>query len=342
MAFIDRILQEPAYGWTTPQGQLSVPSNKQLWSELWNRVNIFKSRKNWVSFIGWFWVICMLPFLFMVIFYYFQWYTVPLVALYSVVVMSVHGTIWYHRYSTHHAFEFSNPIWRFITQNLVIKVIPEEAYVVSHHVHHSLSDQPGDPYNATAGILYCFLADTNHQGIAKNMNEEDYKRTAGFLKHTGIVMNNYKQYQFWGSVANPWYTLGLWILNWSFWYTVFYFIGGHGLACTMFTGAMIWVVGVRVFNYTGHGNGEVRHVDGIDYDRSNLAINQSRPGWFAGEWHNNHHLFPLSARSGFLPYQLDLAWCYIYALYKIGGVSSFYDNKNDFYEKYVNVSKVKN
>jgi stearoyl-CoA desaturase (delta-9 desaturase) len=250
--------------------------------------------------------------------------------------MSTHATIWYHRYSTHRAFEFSHPIFRFITQNLVVKVIPEEIYVVSHHVHHTRSDQPGDPYNPKGGLLYCMLADTNHQGINKNLDEKGYSRLASFLKHTGVKINTYTQYQRWGSVAHPAYILGLWLLNWSFWYTMFYLIGGHGLACALFSGAMVWVIGVRAFNYTGHGGGEVKHVDGVDYDRSNLSINQTRPGLFAGEWHNNHHLFPGSARAGFLRHQLDLAWCYIYSLYKIGCVKSYNDAKKQFFEQYIN------
>src|SRR5690606_8654990 len=104
--------------------------------------------------------------------------------------------------------------------------------------------------------------------------------------------NTYEDYREWGSIADPFYTAGLWILNWSFWYATFFLIGGHALACALFSGAMFWVVGVRAFNYTGHGNGKEKHQDGIDFDRSNLSINQLRPGLFAGEWHNNHHLFP--------------------------------------------------
>ncbi len=90
---------------------------------------------------------------------------------------------------------------------------------------------------------------------------------------------------------------------------------------------MFWFVLVRAFNYNGHGKGEVKHVDGIDFDRSNLSINQTRPGLFSGEWHNNHHLYPASARAGFLPYQVDLAWMYIKGLHKIGGVTSYRDSK---------------
>jgi sn-1 stearoyl-lipid 9-desaturase len=336
MAFIDNVLQAPSYGWKNQNGDLVIPSNKQLVSELFSRINIFKSKKNWISLVGWFWVLCLLPFFVTFVVKYLSWPLVGAFFLYTMIIMSTQATIWYHRYCTHKAFTFSNPIWKFITQNLVVKVIPEEMYVVSHHVHHSKSDLPGDPYNSTAGLMYCMLADTNHQGINKEMSESDYKKAANFLEHTGIYINSYQQYQKWGSIAHPLHTLILWVFNWTFWYTAFYFIGGHGLACALFGSAMVWVIGVRAFNYTGHGKGKESHKDGIDFDRSNLSINQIRPGLFAGEWHNNHHLYPASARAGFLPYQLDLAWYYIYTLYKIGGVKTYHNSKKMFYANYIN------
>jgi fatty-acid desaturase len=337
MAFIDVVLQAPAYGWKDAKGKVVQPSGRQILTEFFSRINVFSSKKNWISAVGWFWVLCTVPLFVLFFTQYFTWPLFALFMVYAMIVMSTHGTIWYHRYSTHRAFTFSHPIWRFITQNLVIKVIPEEMYAISHMVHHAKSDEIGDPYNARLGLLYCFFADTNHQGISKNLSEADYKKAAGLIKHTGIIANTYQQYLKWGSIANPYYTMGLWVLNWSFWYTIFFLIGGHALATCLFSAAALWVVGVRAFNYTGHGSGEVKHVDGIDFDRSNLSINQWRPGVFAGEWHNNHHLFPGSARSGFLPYQLDLAWVYIYVLSKIGMVSSYHDSKKQFllqYESY--------
>jgi stearoyl-CoA desaturase (delta-9 desaturase) len=55
----------------------------------------------------------------------------------------------------------------------------------------------------------------------------------------------------------------------------------------------------------------------------------------AGEWHNNHHLYPASARTGFLPGQLDLPWFFIYAMYKLGIVSKYHDSKKTFIQKYI-------
>jgi sn-1 stearoyl-lipid 9-desaturase len=335
MAFIDNLLQAPSYGWKDENGNLIVPSTKQLWFEAFSRINIFKTKKNWVSLISWLMVSCMLPFFFLFLFKHFSWWLVAAIVVYSMVIMGTHGTIWFHRYCTHRSYKFSHPIWKFITQNLVIKTFPEEIYVVSHHVHHVKSDLPGDPYNPQGGFMYCMLSVENHQSINKNLSEADYNRAVNFMRHTGVQMNNYKQYQKWGSLANPIYTVGLWALNWSFWYIIFFLIGGNALACALFTAAMLWFVLVRAFNYSGHGGGHAKHVDGIDFDRRNLSINQARPGLLAGEWHNNHHLYPGSARAGFLRSQIDLAWIYIYILHKLKMVSSFKDSKTEFLKKYI-------
>jgi stearoyl-CoA desaturase (delta-9 desaturase) len=339
MAFIDHVLQQPSYGWKDRNDVLVKPSAKQLWKEAFQRMNIFQSKRNWISFASVSMIVCLLPFVYFFLFELFSLKLLAAFVVYSMIIMGTHGTIWYHRYCTHKAFRFSHPFWRLLTQNLVIKTLPEEIYVVSHHVHHSKSDLPGDPYNAQAGFLYCMLAEFNHQRIAPDLSEADYKKVVHFMRHTGVPLNTYLGYQTWGSVASPLFTVLSVLGNWVFWYSVFFAIGGHGLSCAMFSAALFWFILVRAFNYTGHGKGEAKHVEGVDFDTSNLSVNQLRPGLFAGEWHNNHHLYPGSARAGFLSYQLDLPWIYIYTLYKIGGVSSFRDSKQEFLKKYMQKEK---
>lgn len=334
MAFIDSILQPPSYGWKNENGELIVPTTKQLWSETFSRLNIFRSRKNWQSFTSLSIVICLLPFLYFFLFHFFSLKMAIVFVVYAMVVMGTHGTIWFHRYCTHKSYKFSHPLWRIVTQNLVIKTLPEEIYAISHHVHHAKSDEPGDPYNARGGFLYCMLAEFNHQRISLSLNEQEYQKAANLMKHTGVSLNTFAQYQKWGSLATPLYTVTLLLLNWGFWYGALYLLGGNALVCTLFSAALLWFIGVRAFNFTGHGGGEEKHVDGVDFDRRNLSVNQMRPGLFAGEWHNNHHLYPASARAGFLRYQLDLPWVYIFSLYKLGAVSSFHDSKKDFLKKY--------
>ena len=172
MSFLKNVLEQPAYGWRDERGELIKPSTKQLFTEFFKRLNIFKNKKNWLSFTSWMLIVFLAPLLMLFIFKYFSITGLIVAFFYSMIVMGTHGTIWHHRYCTHGAYTFSNSFWRFFTQNLTLKIIPEEIYAVSHHVHHALSDQPGDPYNAQGGFLYCFLADVNHQPIARDLNEK--------------------------------------------------------------------------------------------------------------------------------------------------------------------------
>ncbi len=337
MSFIENVLATPGYGWKDSNGLLVKPTVKQLLTEFFRRINIMKSRKNWLPFFAWFNVLLLLPFFFIFIVQQAQdfnvWYLL-VGFVYGMIFMGTHGTIWYHRYGTHQAYSFSNKFWRFFTANIVFKMIPEEIYVVSHHVHHSLSDQPGDPYNAEGGFLYCFLADANHQPIAKDLSEEDYNKAAAMMSHTGVKANSYAQYLKWGSIAHPLNTAVATYGNWAFWMAVFYAIGGIHLLAAILCGTFIWAVGVRTFNYEGHAKGELKQVPGFDYNAKDKSINQWWPGIVAGEWHNNHHLYPASARSGFLPGQIDFAWYYIWTLKLIGGVSTVRDSRKQFLETY--------
>jgi stearoyl-CoA desaturase (delta-9 desaturase) len=340
MAFIDHILKKPSYGWMDPKGDLISPSTTTLFRSALNNINIFKSRKNWMPFLSTAIILLLIPVFVVFVSQYLSILTLLAFLVYGMVLNSVHGTIWHHRFCTHKAYEFSNPIWRIITQNLVVRTVSEEAYAISHRVHHAKSDLPGDPYNAKSGLMYCMLAEFNHQNINRDLKESDYNRVSHFLSHTGIKRNSFAQYKKWGTITNPLYAVAMLLLNWTFWFAVFYLIGGLALVTAAFSGTLAWFLAVRYFNYVGHGGGKAKHQDGIDYDRRNLSINQVRPGLLGGEWHNNHHLYPSSARAGFLPGQLDLAWIYIWSLHKIGGVSSYKDFKAQFLEKYVVPNKL--
>lgn len=334
MAFIHTVLERPAYGWANTDGSLAKPTPAQVIKQFFSRLNIFSNRRNWLPLMSWLMVLILSPFFALFLFKYFSLKLLLITFLYSMVVMGTHGTIWYHRYCTHRAFKFSNNFWRFVTQNLTLKIIPEEIYVISHHVHHALSDQPGDPYNAQGGFLYCFLADANHQPINRNLSEGDFNRCVKLMQHTGVKANTYAQYQKWGTVANPFYAIAGVILSWAFWGTVFYLLGGFALVCALFGAAGFWAVGVRTFNYEGHGKGKDMRREGVDHNRNDMSVNQLWPGIVAGEWHNNHHLYPKSARSGFKAYQVDTAWYYIKFMHFVGAVSCYHDSKKQFLKAY--------
>lgn len=333
--FLCRVLDPPSYGFVR-EGKLYVPTRRELLGEFASRINVLHSRKQWLPLWSWVSTLALLPFFIVFVRYHFHFWLVVLGFFYSMVALGTHGTIYLHRYCTHRAFAFTGKAWRFACRNLVIKVASEELYVVSHHVHHRLAEQPGDPYNVHGGWLYCFLADANHQAIAKDLSEAEYRRVGRLLGHTGLRLNSYEDYARWGSLSHPVRTMAHYVLNWTFWYAAFFAVGGHALATALFGASFFWAVGIRTFNFDGHGGGRDARRLGHDFNRSDLSINQYWPGYVAGEWHNNHHLYPTSARSGFLPHQLDLAWCVIRACSWMGGVARCKDSKADFYrDRYI-------
>jgi sn-1 stearoyl-lipid 9-desaturase len=118
MAFIDILIEPPSYGWQNDKGELIKPSKGELIREAFRRMNIFKSRKNFLGFFGWFEVLCLIPFF---LIFFIKFFSIKLLIcgfVYGMVCMGTHGTIWYHRYSTHRAFTFKNKFWMFITRNL--------------------------------------------------------------------------------------------------------------------------------------------------------------------------------------------------------------------------------
>jgi fatty-acid desaturase len=331
--FLRRVLEPPAYGWER-NGTHYVPTTKEMMAHWASRMNLFRTRKNWLAVTGWFWTLCLVPFTVLFFTRYFSWGRLAIGFLYAMVGLGTVNIVWLHRYCTHRAFTFRHPAYRFVIRNLTIRLVPEEAYVVSHHVHHAFPEQAGDPYNALCGRLYCFLAGELHQPIARDLSPADYARTVALVNHTGVVANTYEQYTRWGSICHPARLYLHFALNWAFWYGVFYLLGGHGLACAIFGMSALWAIGIRDFNYDAHGRGRDRRRAGCDFNNRDLSINQFFAGTVSGEWHNNHHLYPSGVRSGFLWWQLDTAWWLIRAVALLGGVSSYRDYKARFLEKY--------
>ncbi len=203
---------------------------------------------------------------------YFSWPIAALALVYALVVLGTHGTIYLHRHSAHRAFVFRNRFWLFVARNLTIKCVSEELYVVSHHVHHRYSEKAGDPYNVNGGWLYCLLADVNHQVVARGLGAADYKRAAHLVERTGVHANDYGGYQRWGTISSPLPTLLQFAGNWAFWCAALWLIGGHALALAFFGMSAVWAVGVRTFNFDGHGRRRDRRRAGIDFGRTDLSV----------------------------------------------------------------------
>jgi hypothetical protein len=99
------------------------------------------------------------------------------------------------------------------------------------------------------------------------------------MKHTGVKGNTYAQYQHWGSYVNPWRAILSWVLSWSFWYMVFYLVGGNALAFCLFGAAGFWDIGVRTFNYEGYAKGKDKQKESTDYNHKINPFTSSGLDW---------------------------------------------------------------
>lgn len=327
------LLRRPTYPYSNESGELYVPSTKELLSSFLTNSNIFQDKRNWLQVMS---QLGTLLLIIPAIIFVTQYWDLKIFLLcipYTLLVKNIHGTAYLHRFCSHKAFEVKNKFFLMIFRNLTVKVIPEEVFAISHHVHHALSDKPGDPYNTFAGWLYCYLADVNHQAIARDLSENEYAGVRKMMAHTGIKLNSFEQYQKWGSLAHPVRTILHYTLNWAFWFGTFYLLGGLALATCLFMMSFLFGVFVRNFNYKAHGSGKDKRKVGRDFNKD-FAVNIPLAGFTAGEWHSNHHLYPTSARNGFLWWQLDFTYYFIWFFEKIGIITNKKNYTKDFIKTY--------
>jgi stearoyl-CoA desaturase (delta-9 desaturase) len=236
----------------------------------------------------------------------FVWFLIRFVSLNSVLVVlgittliaMVFNTVWYHRYCTHRAFKFRS-LWvarLFLWLNPVC--FREESYVIPHRVHHAKSDEVGDPYGPHLGWLGSYLATESQQKMNREITQTDYDRLCKSLEHIGFVKTSYADYQRHGSVENPWHYLGRVVVANLFWTALAYGMAGSNGVLEWLSGVFFYSFLVRDFNYRGHGGFLGQHVPGV-------PLNHIFYGFIAGEWHENHHAHPRSARSGLAWWQID-------------------------------------
>ena len=247
---------------------------------------------------------------------------VAIVVIVSTAIGFVYNTIWYHRYCSHRAFRFRS-IW---FARLFLWTNPlgfrEENFVIPHRIHHSISDQAGDPYGPHLGWLGSYLAGESNQKMNRDIGPKDYDRLSRSLQHIGFLNSSYRQFQKTGSVENVWHYVARLVLANLFWLSAAYAVG-------RWPGVVMWISAVflfsfmlRDFNYRGHGGPFLSA-------RKGAPINQAYYGLLAGEWHANHHMHPALARSGLAWWQVDIPYWIIRALSFCGVIAHYNSLAND-------------
>lgn len=253
-------------------------------------------------------------------------------ALLLFVFAIVWNTVWYHRYCSHRAFSFRRPVVArfFLWLNPI--GFREEIYALLHYPHHIHTDTPRDPYGPHLGRLGSYVASGRFR-IDTELTEAEYEGLKRLIVHVPIRISSLANFKRWGSVESPLhYLVRLTFAN-IVWALTSFTCGGLPGLLLWYTTVFVFTFLMRDFNFRGHGGGKVRHRDRWDFDRSHLGINQWFYGIIAGEWHNNHHMYSRSARSGFLPGQIDVPFGFLVALRWLGVVDRLNDNVAQFRER---------
>ncbi|HKY09158.1 MAG TPA: hypothetical protein VJQ55_12985, partial [Candidatus Binatia bacterium] len=99
---------------------------------------------------------------------------------------------------------------------------------------------------------------------------------------------------------------------------------------------------IRDFNWRGHGgnrHGQFKRKN-WEFDRRTRALNQYFYGYIASEWHDNHHHYITSAKNGFLPGQIDMAFVIIKFLHRMGVVESYINAETLFHKQCISLDRV--
>lgn len=200
-----------------------------------------------------------------------------------------------HRYFAHHAFHTSRG-FQFALAVLACSVFGDPlGFAGKHRLHHKYSDVPGDVHSPRQGIWHCWIGNLLDEG-----------RTDAELQQFAPDWVKYPELRF----LHRFYflpALTLMAITWT--------IGGYRMFVTGYCLAFLVAVHApSAVNYCCHRFGRRR------FETGDLSTNHLLLGWilFGEGWHNNHHRYPLSARTGIAWYELDLHYVTVKLLEKLG------------------------
>ena len=299
------LLLEPTYGYG--ESSPHKPSLRQVWVEWVDAVSFWKEpSRGMAAFYAAYHLATLAVFVFFIT-RFFSLYAVLAILAIATSIATLFNTVWYHRYCTHRAFKFRS-LWfarLFLWLNPVC--FREESYVIPHRIHHSKSDEIGDPYGPHLGWLGSYLATESQQKTNRNISRADYERLAKSLEHIGFIKNSYEEFQRVGSVEKVWHYLARVLVANLAWTSLGYAFAGWAGLLGWLSGVFFYSFLVRDFNYRGHGGFLGNHHPGV-------PLNHIFYGFIAGEWHENHHVYPRSARCGLAWWQLDVPYWIIRAM----------------------------
>jgi len=225
----------------------------------------------------------------------FSWRSLAVaVALYWISV-GFGISLGYHRLHTHRSFRVPQALeYLFALFGTLTLQGGPLFWVATHRIHHSRSDQPGDPHSPRDGAWWSHMGWILF-GESKHADTRAMARYAPDLaKHRFYVwLNNYH----WLPVV----VLGV----------ALFAIGGLPM--------MLWGTCLRIVVGL-HATWLVNSASHLWGSRRFATNDDSRNNWwvalmtFGEGWHNNHHAHPTSARHGLAWYEFDISWITLHVM----------------------------
>ncbi|MCY1082462.1 hypothetical protein [Archangium lansingense] len=320
------VLQEPVFGWTTPDGKPKEPTVGEALREWWSAVNFFADARRLPSALHVAFHLATLGSLVALVGWHLSLKSALYFSVSAFFLATVTHTAWLHRYCSHKAFDFRSPWLARVFLWLNGMTVREDTYAIPHRVHHQRSDRVGDPYGPHLGRIGSYLAIESVAKFNTDMAPEQYEHVAKTVNHIGFPVSTYEQFRRTGTVEHAGHLAVRTIFAQVFWSGLAYVVGGVPCVLAWYAAVFFVTFLIRDFNYLGHGGRRPRaKIQGWEFDDRTLALNQVFYGLLASEWHNNHHKFPRSANLQLVPAQVDMSFLFIRLLHAVGVVTSYVD-----------------
>lgn len=310
------------------------PSLSDVLPEWLDTVNLFKNRE---SIATWIWLSQHLLGLIAAVYFfafYLSWQSLLWWLAFALASSHFFHTFWYHRYCSHRAFKFRHKWFAQLVYWLNPLMIKEETYVIPHFVHHKISDTPGDPYGPRNGYWGSFSATESANFFNRSMSTKEATFCFRFLSPIPSSWNSEEKFRATGSFEKEWrYPIRFLICN-TFWSALFLSLGRPDLLSAFYFGAVSFLLIMRDFNFRGHDE-DIEHTPKLD--THSLAANQWFYGVLASEWHDNHHRFSSSAKSGFAKKEIDVSFAITRLLHTLGIIESYIDSSRGYEREIIRV-----
>ena len=230
-----------------------------------------------------------------------QWWQMILVTLVLTHITMISVTVFLHRHQAHRALDL-HPIashffrfWLWLTTGQVTK-----EWASIHRKHHAKCEQPEDPHSPHVHGIKTVLLQGYELYRKEAANKETMARYGHGTPNDWLERNLYTRFSTTGVALMLVIDLAL--------------FGAAGLA--VWAVQMMWtpVMAAGIINGAAHYWGY------RNFEAPDASTNISPWGiLIAGEeLHNNHHIYPTSAKLSVKPYEFDIGWAYISVMQVLG------------------------